>query len=363
MTSKIAIPETTTPPTTKANTIDLYAKDVSGSSELFARSDDGTEHQITPAGGAGVNQFAGDGSDGIVDFDGTTTRLGIVPSASTYTLTRNVYLASGSQIRAGVTIKPDGWFIGCKGQLILNGDIDFIGLTGQNGSGGVGGAGGVAQPTSGSRYFGSVTSQSGGKGGDQGNGPGAQGGASSQAPFGAVAGQATSGNAGGVGQGGGGGANSTASTGASGGLVTVSAANTGGSISDIVRAMTMRLTNSASVFTPGSGGGGGRGGGAAGSGGAGGGGASGGIIVVAAGSITGTGRIRAHGGKGGKAEELGAATAGGGAGGSGGLVAVSIATGSYPTIEVTGGVGGAAASGGGQVGGNGGLGIIARIGV
>lgn len=86
----------------------------------------------------------GDGSDGVVAFDGVTTVLGLAPSTGVYTLTRDIYLASGSSIAATVTIKTANYRIYCNGTLTLNGTIDNSGATGGAGGAAVADAAGAA---------------------------------------------------------------------------------------------------------------------------------------------------------------------------------------------------------------------------
>ncbi len=53
-------------PAAEANKVLLYAKDVAGTSQLFARTDDGTVNQLTPAGGAVTDQSM-DGAGSVGD--------------------------------------------------------------------------------------------------------------------------------------------------------------------------------------------------------------------------------------------------------------------------------------------------------
>ena len=69
----------------------------------------------------------GDGSDGAVTLDGTTTISGFgAPSSSIYTLSRDVYCASLA-INSGVTVKPAGY------RIFVNGAITGTGTISNNG--------------------------------------------------------------------------------------------------------------------------------------------------------------------------------------------------------------------------------------
>lgn len=111
-----------------------------------------------------VPSAVGDGSDGKVTFDGTTTVLGLTPSSNTYTLDRSIFLDDGSKVNSGVTIVTNGFHIFCNGTLTVDGVIHNDGTDGTEGDGfstpGTGGAGGA------SNIYGG-----GGAGGD-GNDPG-----------------------------------------------------------------------------------------------------------------------------------------------------------------------------------------------
>ena len=76
----------------------------------------------------------GDGSDGAITFDGTTTVLGLVPSSLTYTLNRSIFCSSIT-VNGTVIIKTAGFKIFCTGTLTNNGTI-----SNQGGAGGAGGA-------------------------------------------------------------------------------------------------------------------------------------------------------------------------------------------------------------------------------
>src|SRR5436190_18379488 len=85
----------------------------------------------------------GDGSDGTVTFDGTSTVLGLVPSSSTYTLNRSIF-CSGITINSGVKIVTAGYRILCAGTLANGGTITNAGGAGTNNTGTSGASGGSA---------------------------------------------------------------------------------------------------------------------------------------------------------------------------------------------------------------------------
>src|ERR1051325_1887440 len=58
------------------------------------------------------NNLLGDGSDSSVTFDGTSTILGLVPSSSVYTLTRDLY-TSALTVNTGVSIVTSNYRIHC----------------------------------------------------------------------------------------------------------------------------------------------------------------------------------------------------------------------------------------------------------
>lgn len=284
-------------------------------------------------GGLGIY---GDGSDGVITFDGTTTVLGLAPSSSVYTLARDILLAGGSTINSGVTIVTNGFRIYCQGTLVNNGAIGWNGNNGGNGTT-VGGTGGTALTSSTSSINGPASSGNiGAPGGAGATGAGSTGGALTHAAGGAGGHGATGSSAGGT-----------------GGTVTAPTAAAG-----TYRALPAALTGQ--VPTPGTGavegllggaGGGGGGGDATNAGGGGGGG--GGPVIVIAWAITGTGTISSNGGKGGNGNTTG--NTGGGGGGGGGplwVVSGSVVGGAIvgQTITATGGAVGTAHGTGGASG-------------
>jgi hypothetical protein len=283
--------------------------------------------------GQGLNNASsasfGNGADGKVTFDGTTTVLGLAPSSSIYTLTRDIYLTDGSSVSAGAVIETAGFRIFCIGNLLVNGTIRTT-------------ANAAVTSTIGAllSYSGTISNTT----------VGTAGGASSTTTTGG-AGVAASTNAlGGVG-GTGGTEGGGAGTPGVGGAVTAPVA-TVQNLNALAGAQMVRVvgTTALALCMGGSGGGGGAGDGTNASG-AGGGGA--GIVAIYANTISGTGTISAIGGAGGAASSTG--NSGGGGGGGGGciiLVAMSVTT--VPptitagvtkvngvTLSVAGGAGGA----------------------
>lgn len=317
--------------------------------------------------------FFGDGRDGSLVFDGTSTVLGITPSTQTnygptapggvsvkqYLLTRDIY-CTDMTVDSGVLIFVEGFRVYVNGTLTLDGHIGGPGAYGGTGGASSGGNAGGA-----TRTAGTIGNRlAGGSGGAPG-GAAVTGTSSGVAPLGSSntgggggSGNGGAGTAGGAMKGGGGGSGGNVSSGASGGTITAGAAS-GGSLNNVWQAITGRQLG-LTVFTCGSGGGGGLGctTGVAGSGGGGGGGSGGACAVVCAYEITGSGTIWCEGGRGGDAYSgAGAVQCGGGGGGGGGYGVCVIAKGSFPTINVTGGLGGAKFGTNGGVGGAGGDGL------
>ena len=240
------------------------------------------------------NGVFGDGSDGYVTFNGTSTILGLAPTNSTYTLTRDLYLA-GATVNTGVTIVTAGYRIFCNGVLTLTGtaNINNNGNGGANngsagaaiaaavvGGGTAGGAGGANNGTAGATGPVAGAGGNGGAGGNSNNGSVTDGGA---------------------------GATVTAPTNAHGGWRNIESA---------VNA----AQQAGATITALQGGAGGGGGAGDGTNLGGGGGSGAGIVLVCAQSIQGSGTITATGGAGGNGASAG--NTGGGAGGGGGLVII-----------------------------------------
>lgn len=256
----------------------------------------------------------GDGSDGIVNFDGAATVLGIAPAAGVYTLTRDIYLAGGSQVSGTAEVRNVGYRIFCTGAFTIgasakwtaNGTNAVTGTPGTSPAGAVFGSGGVG--ATGGAF-----------------GPGANGGSVSVLALGG------NGGAGGAGQ---------ATTGGLGGVVTPPTAVNGGPPRNLVQALTGQIAT-AGQYRAGAGGGAGGGQNNTGPGAGGSGGGGGGLVGIYAQQLINNGVISATGGAG-SAAFNGGTNAGGGGGGGGGAVIIICGSGSTTgTITVTGGVGGA----------------------
>jgi len=299
--------------------------------------------------------FFGDGNDGTVTFDGSTTILGMAPSSSIYTLTRDLYLDVGT-VNSGVTLETAGYRIFAKTSLSNAGTIKRTPNAGGNASGTTGGTAGAALAAG--TMAGSVVGVAGKDGAASGGG----------SPVNAVAGNtgtsiANSINV--VGVVGGYGGGYSGSTGRS-------ATSSAGSLTASVQgARTVQFATSLGEFTSGiftqlkagsgsgSGGSGGTAGGSAATPGAGGGsGCSGGIVFISAKTLTNTGTISALGGAGGNGSAASVGNAGGGgagSGGAGGVVILIYSAITLGTVTVTGGTSGSvgAGSGTGESGGTG----------
>lgn len=302
-----------------------------------------------------ATQFFGDGSDGAVVFDGSSTILGLIPSSSIYTMTRDIY-CTNITINVGVTIRPSGYRIYANGTLTNNGTIQNNGSNGGNAvnstanTPGAVGAAGAASATS-------ITVPSAGGAGTAG--------AIGNTSFNGVGNNATNPttltNSIGSAAGNGGAGGTTPNAGGTGGVVTTTAAVGSPNIRDAFTAFSLynfigQLRGSTS------GGGGGSGGmtssnsGNAASGSGGGGGAGGGTIWIVARLLSGGGSITATGGNGGNGGNafyssggsgiLGFGGGGGGGGGAGGVVIIISQTDANPyTVTVTSGTGGASGLG------------------
>jgi hypothetical protein len=108
----------------------------------------------TALGSSHGEAIYGDGSDGSVRFDGTTTILGMAPSSSVYTLTRDI-TCSGITVSSGVTIKTANYRIFCTGTLTDSGAIQA------NGNNAVTTTPGAAIPSSSGVYLGSTAGGAG----------------------------------------------------------------------------------------------------------------------------------------------------------------------------------------------------------
>lgn len=91
-------------------------------------SSDPTFQNPTTTGGTSPAGFAwgGDGSDGALTFDGTSTVAGLVPSSSIYTMTRDLF-ATTLQVNSGVTLKTANFVPFASQSMTINGTIDNSG--------------------------------------------------------------------------------------------------------------------------------------------------------------------------------------------------------------------------------------------
>jgi len=76
----------------------------------------------------GVDSVYGTGADGDATLDGTTTVLGMAPSASVYTMTRDMYF-NDLTINTSCRLQPNGYRIFVKGTLKFMGTNSTIGYT------------------------------------------------------------------------------------------------------------------------------------------------------------------------------------------------------------------------------------------
>jgi len=232
----------------------------------------------------------GDGSDGALVYDGTTTVLGMAPVATVYTLTRDI-LATSITVNGGATIKTVGFRLGASSTALNNGTIH---------NGGNAAALSVAGTAVADGSYG-LNGEEGGAGGMNGNG--ADGVAQATSPNGP--------GAGGIG-------GAATNTGGASGTAVASAATVGSvkSIAAILAGASLGVSPVA--FAGGGGGGGGAGVDASAVGG--GGGAGGGCLLITAFRLINNGTIHCNGGAG--AAGSGTTASGGGAGGGGGYLAI-----------------------------------------
>lgn len=267
--------------------------------------------------GTGLLAFFGDGSDGPQTFDGTTTILGLVPSSSVYTLTRDIYLSGTSAMTGSAVIITAGFRIYCTGSFTI-GASAIIRNNGAAASVGTGGAGGAANALG------------GGSAGGAGGGFGATG----------TKGTAQSNSLGGTG--GVGGLNTGGGTGGGtvGGVASAPVAAAGGFPRNAWQGFGMQ-TNAAgnAVYNGGVGGTSGSSGGSPAATGAGGGG--GGLVFIASVTFVNNGAVQATGGVGSAASGASGNAGGGGGGGGGGVVIIASTGATIGTVTVTGGTGGA----------------------
>jgi hypothetical protein len=272
----------------------------------------------------------GDGSDGVQNFDGTTVILGLTPSSSVYTLTRDIYLAGGSQLSGTAQIKTGGFRVFCSGLLTI-GATAVIQWNGNNGSSNTGGA----------------AQTNGTLGGGRGAGAGVVG-----------AGAGTGGGAVGQSLGGTGGAGGAASGGGTGGGTASGAATPPTAAQGLPRnAVAAMYGTAAGTAVMDVGGTGGAGGTSTTSSTSGGGGGGGGVVGVYALRLVNLGSITSTGGTGGNASGAGTG-AGGGGGGGGGCVIVVCGPGSTVGTRTAAGGTGGSLQGAGAAGANGSAGNV-----
>lgn len=262
----------------------------------------------------------GDGSDGVLVFDGTTTVLGLAPSSSVYTLTRDIF-ATSITVSNGATVKTNGLRIFCAGPVTGPGTIS------SNGSAAVGSAQGTGTS--------SGTTRGGTNGGLGGTGASGTGGS------------ATALTSPGAGQGGNGGAGTSGVAGTGG---TVSSPNSSYIYRSNPGAVVSQIGAASFIYAGGTGGGGGGSDSASNAGGGGGG--AGGMVMVFAWTISNI-TLQSTGGAGATAA---AGNAGGGGGGGGGpVLGYTLSAWTTVTTAVTGGALGSGHGTGanGTAGGNG----------
>lgn len=249
-----------------------------------------TALEYATSSGASTTAVFGDGADGVVNFDGTTTVLGLAPSSGVYTLTRDIYLAGGSQVSGTAVVIARAYRIFCSGTFTVGSTATVH----ADGPAGVGSAGGDGGSTG--------TVLLGGIGGAGNAGAGGGSGTNITPALGGAGGAGGASSGGGVGGGSAGG--------------TVTRASSAGNPRTYANAF---ITAFATQWK---GGGGGTGGNAAASSTGGGGGAGGSILYIAAWDLVITGTVRANGGNGGNASGAGTGAGGGGGGGGGALVMI-----------------------------------------
>lgn len=297
----------------------------------------------------------GDGSDGAINFDGSSTiTLGnggttIVPSGSAYTLPRDIF-PSTVVIGSGVTVNGAGFWIFASVSANGPGTYQANGGNGGNGttSGGAGGAAAYLSArcnSSGIAGGAGSTTTAGGAGVSNNSAP-------NPSPTGG--GGATSGASGTKSNAGGAGGNGGTGTGNTGGGNNPLGANAGG-YKYFEALVNCRGASGTAVALSGCSG---AGGGGATSVGGGGGGGGGGNVGLMAPQVLGAITVQANGGNGGNGA---AGNSGGGGGGGGGYAILDCITGcASVTLQALGGNGGAK-SGTGVNGGNGFAGVTIKI--
>lgn len=243
----------------------------------------------------------GSGDDGAAVFDGTNTFTSFASkNGSTYTLTRDTYLADGSIIQPGVTLNTAGFRLFCNGKLTVS-STAVLACDGKDASLNVAG---------GSSALGTLGIGMAGGAGHVGIGTGTNG-TNQSNTLGDAAGAGGNGGAGGVDAGG------------TGGTYTPNTTNGGSDwLLPIHSGFTFIQTsggNQAQILPMGGGAGGGGGGSDNAGVNGGGGGGGGGVMVLIVFNLVNNGTIRCKGGKGGNAAGAGG-NGGGGGGGGGGII-------------------------------------------
>lgn len=283
------------------------------------------------------NVTFGGGTDPATTFDGIATPTFANLVGSTYTLTRDIFLAGPSTVNAGITIATAGFRIFCNGLFTNNGDIN---ANGKNAALGV--AGGSS--TLGSLGIG-VAGGNGRAANTGVNGTNQSNGQSFATPTG--------------GNGGAGGANG----GGLGGTYTNNVAGNGGAhylFSMLTGFLAGQASggNQAQLYIIGGGAGGGGGGSDNGQVTGGGGGGGGGVLLLHAFNLVNNGTIRALGGNGASATGGGGNGGGGGGGGGGQILSLARFRSGSGSYSAAGGLGGNAVGAGGVAGSNGGNGEV-----
>jgi hypothetical protein len=166
---------------------------VATNTNIDPAGDTGTHWLLLAQGGTAIGNYLdvlGDGSDGAMTLDGSTTIVGMSRSGNVYTMTRDI-LPSSLTINSGVTLTPAGYIIQCSGTITNNGTISGSGNPGlANGTapaasgsttpayqpGEPGGAGGTTTGTAGTTGWFTTNTNATGTGGTGASGAGAAGG-------------------------------------------------------------------------------------------------------------------------------------------------------------------------------------------
>lgn len=325
-----------------------------GSAGVAARRDHLHGMPAGPPAGTVALGLYGSGFDGTLTLDGSVTpdTSLMAKSGSVYTLARDAHFDQLT-IDSGVTLRPNGYLLFCRGTVTVDGTIE------RNGNDGSGSTAGAAL----SQTIAAGNSGAGGNGATS-DANGSNGNAVST--NGAAGGPGGNGGISGTGRNGGTGGSAKSDTGA-----TVNAPNAAGAFGTAGRGRPFDAVGFMKGFASwggqtlgwtswgggASGGGGGRGPSATAGGG---GGSGGGVLVICASTIevSASGIIRANGGAGANGNGT---NCGGGGGGGGGVVALMYD--SYTnsgTVEAAAGTNGTGAGGGGN-GGPGGAGNVYEI--